>query len=274
MTDAAQDGVQAQREYQRRAYDRHFSRRAAIVHGQLAHPLFSSFNDRVAGLVLDAAVSDRAPDDTRPVRVLEPGCGEGFVGSALARVAANRGIALSYTGADLSPPALELARPVVSGDLQVGDAGEVAARLPAASQDVVVAKNLLHHLPDPAAFLRQVTRVLAPGGKVIAFEPRLGCPQFMLFNVLAARRERHYFAGQRRNAAAFDAAGYRIVSSDLFGWLPYELAFVIRVDWFRRLFSTGDPRTIDRVARIDDRMTRALPWFACYAVWVATPDGA
>ena len=45
----------AQLEFQRQAYESHFPKRAAVVRSQLAHPLFSSFNDRVAGLVLDAA---------------------------------------------------------------------------------------------------------------------------------------------------------------------------------------------------------------------------
>jgi SAM-dependent methyltransferase len=261
----------AQLEFQRQAYESHFPKRAAVVRSQLAHPLFSSFNDRVAGLVLDAAGgTGDGPGDT--VRVFEPGCGEGFIATALERVAARRGVNLSYTGADLSAAGIELAGSVVNGDLRVGDAAEVAAGLPAGSQHVVVAKNLLHHLPDPTSFLREVRRILAPGGTVIAFEPRLGCPQFMLFNVLEFRRERHYFEGQRRNAAAFRDAGYRVLSYDLFSWLPYELLFVIRLDWFRRLFSTGDERRIARWTKVDDRLTKAVPWLACYAVWVGEPE--
>lgn len=261
----------AQTEYQRRAYDSHFPKRAEAVRSQLAHPLFSSFNDRVAGLILDAAiVAGAGAGDT--VRIFEPGCGEGLLGAALERVATQRGVHLSYIGGDLSHAALELAGVAVSGDLRVGDAAEVAAGLPAGSQHVVVAKNLLHHLPDPTAFLREVRRILAPNGTLIAFEPRLGCPQFLLFNVLEFRRERHYFKGQRRNAAAFRDAGYRVLSCDLFSWLPYELLFVIRLDWFRRLFATDSPRTIARVSALDDRLTRALPWLACYAVWLGTPE--
>jgi len=261
----------AQTDYQRRAYDSHFPKRAEAVRSQLAHPLFSSFNDRVAGLVLDAAgVAGAGPGDT--VRIFEPGCGEGLLGAALERVAAERGTELAYTGADLSPAGLELAREAVTGELRVGDAADVATALPAGSQHVVVAKNLLHHLPDPTAFLREVRRILTPNGTVIAFEPRLGCPQFLLFNVLEFRRERHYFKGQRRNEAAFRDAGYRVLSCELFSWLPYELLFVIRLDWFRRLFGTDTPRTIARVSEIDDRLTRALPWLACYAVWLGTPE--
>jgi len=261
---------EAQREYQRAFYDRHFPKRAAAVRSQLAHPLFSSFNDRVAGLVLDAP-GGGSPTPDRPVRVFEPGCGEGLLGAAFQREAARRGRTLAYTGADLSEGALGLARSAVDGDLRLGDATEVTAALGAGSQDVIVAKNLLHHLDDPAAFLQEAARALAPGGRIVAFEPRLGCPQFLLFNVLAARRERHYFRGQRRNAEAFATAGLRVLSCDRFSWLPYELAFVIRPEVFRRIFSTGDPARIAGISALDDRLAAAVPWLACYAVWIAGP---
>lgn len=266
-----------QQEYQRSFYNRHFPKRAAAVRSQLAHPLFRSFNDRVAARVLDlcpAPSGDNGRDGQHVVRVYEPGCGEGLVGSALERVAAARGLALSYTGADLSEAALDLARSSVSGDLRVGDAMEVTTELPAASHDVVLAKNLLHHLDDPAGFLRATSRVLRPGGLLVAFEPRLGSPQMLVFNLLAPRRERHFFRGQRRNRAAFGDAGYRVAGVESFSWLPYELAFVIKPELFRRLFSVTDERVIRRVSRLDDLLARRLRWLASYAVWVATPDGA
>ena len=260
-----------QQEYQRSFYDRHYPKRAAAVRDQLGHPLLRSFNDRLAEVVLDQALASGRSPAEGPVRVYEPGCGEALLGSGLARVAVRRGLSLSYTGADLSQGALDVAATVVAGDLRLGDATVVTAELPARSQDVVVAKNLLHHLPDPAGFLRQVARVLRPGGRLVAFEPSLGCPQFLLFNGLAPRRERYYWEGQRRNRAAIESAGLQVNRRDRFGWLPFELAFVIRPDWFRRMFSTGDPRVISRVSRLDDWLTARVPWFASYVVWVATP---
>ncbi len=252
--------------YQRAYYDRHYARRAAAVREQHVHPLFRSFNERSAALVLGAA-----GNSVGPLSVFEIGCGEGLLGSAVERLAAEQGRSVTYTGSDLSASALDIAREVVTGRLLVGDASQVAAQLPPASQDVVVAKNLLHHLDDPAGLLATVMPMLAPGGRVVAFEPRLGCPQFLLFNLLAARRERHYFEGQRRNRAAFTTAGYRVVSCDRFSWLPYELAFVIRPGVFRRLFSTSDPATIAKVSSTDDALAKRLAALACYAVWVGEP---
>jgi SAM-dependent methyltransferase len=254
-------------EYQREFYDRHFARRAAAVTDPLAHPLFCSFNDRLARRAFDLA-GLRGPGTAR---VLEVGCGEGLLADAIRRTADERGLVLTYTGLDVSDSALELARAHVEGTLLCGDATDVVGALPAGSQDLVIAKNLLHHLDDPAAFLREARRVTTPGGVVVAFEPNLGCPQFLLFNLLAFKRERYYFRGQRRNRRAFADAGLQVSTSDRFSWLPYELAFVIRYDWFRRLFSTGRPSVVDAVSRLDDRLARNLSPLACYTVWAASP---
>ena len=136
---------------------------------------------------------------------------------------------------------------------------------------LVTTQWVADHLDDPNGFLRAAARALVPGGRVIAFEPLLGCPQFLLFNLLAPRRERHYFKGQRRNREAFDQAGMVGAEYERFSWLPYELAFVIRPSVFRRLFSTSDPKAIRRISALDDRLTAGVPWLACYAVWVGTP---
>jgi len=48
-----------------------------------------------------------------------------------------------------------------------------AERIEAADGSVagIVMLNVFHHLPDPAAFLREASRALAPGGRIVAIEP-------------------------------------------------------------------------------------------------------
>jgi SAM-dependent methyltransferase len=265
--------TERQREHQRSFYDHHYPRRAAAVREALAHPLFRSFHDRLARRLLELGAPG-TDSGGPPLRVLEAGCGEGLLGSALQRVAVQRELPLAYTGTDISEAALELARESLSGDLVVGDATVVMARLPSASRDMVVAKNLLHHLKHPGELLRQASRVVGPAGRVMILEPRLGCPHVWVFNVAAFRRERYYFMGAGRNHAALRDAGLGLVHEERFSSLPYELAFVIRPSWFRRLFSTSDPRAIERVSRLDERLTETLPWLATYALWVAAPAGS
>ena len=255
--------------FQREFYDRHFGQRELAVRDQLAHPLFRSFNDRTARLAFAMGLEGRSLD--HPVRFFEVGCGEGLVADGIHRMAVELGIDLAYTGLDVSASAVELARTHVAGELMVGDAHEVLQGVEPGSQDIVMGKNLLHHLDDPATFLRQAGRVVGAGGRIIIFEPNLACPQFLLFNTLAFRREQHYFKGRRRNLQAFADAGLHILRTQQFSWLPYELAFVIRYPWLRRLFSTEDATTIARVSRWDDTLARKVPALACYTVWAATP---
>jgi SAM-dependent methyltransferase len=246
--------------YQRAAYDDHYPKMAAAVRDQLAHPLLCSFYDRLAALILDGL-----PVGGR--RVLEAGCGEGLVASAVARVARIRGVDLAYTGTDLSAAGIALARTVVEGTFVEGDAVEVVAGLGAASQDLVWAKNLLHHLEDPATFLREAMRVVGPDGRVVIVEPRMWCPVHWV-NLMWFRQERFLFRGYRRTTAAFAAAGARILSTTEFGWLPYELALATRFRTPRRLLAMGPGPALDRITALDDRLTARLPDLALYMVTV------
>ena len=254
-------------QYQRAYYDQHFAKREGAMREQLAHPMFQSFYDRLAIRVFDNA----PPAAGDGVRLLECGCGEGLLATALRRVADKRGIDLAYTGTDLSESALGLASEHVTGDLIPGDAMEVLAGLPTSSQDIVVIKNLLHHLDEPDTLLTEAARIVAPSGRVVVVEACLGAPQFWVFSGFAPKRERYFFYGRRRNLTAIKAAGLRILDTSKFSWLPYELAFAIRFDWFRKLLGTRDPAKLDKVSAVDDRLTKAVPALASYIVWVTSP---
>lgn len=246
--------------YQRAAYDDHYPKMAAALRDQLAHPLLCSFYDRLAALILDGMAAGGR-------RVLEAGCGEGLVASAVGRVARSRALDLAYTGTDLSAAGIELARTVVSGAFVEGDAVEVVAGMGAGSQDLIWAKNLLHHLEDPATFLREAMRVVGPGGRVVIVEPRMWCPVHWV-NLMWFRQERFLFRGYRRTTAALAAAGAGILTATEFGWLPYELALATRFAAPRRLLSMGPGPALDRITRLDDRLTATLPDLALYMVTV------
>lgn len=95
---------------------------------------------------------------TRGMHVLDVCCGPGM----LAAGALDRGAA--PTGLDFSGPAVELARSLVPhGQFQQGDAQ--ALPFPTARFDAVVCGYGVMHLPEPAAALREMLRVLRPGGR-------------------------------------------------------------------------------------------------------------
>ena len=286
-----------QAEYQKDFYDKHFARRAGVLEEQLAHPLFSSWYDRLADKAFDAvgipagraddavaipaaradgavgtpsARSDTAVGAPR-VRLLEVATGEGLWANALRRVATRRGIDLDYTGTDLSQSAIDQTSAAVPGRFLLGDCIETVAGLPPASVDIVLVKNLLHHIDDPAALLRAASRALAPGGVILVVEARLLSPWLWAFIALAPVRERYFFHGRRRNARAAAEAGLVIRREERWSSLPYEMLFTIRYPWFRRWLSSPDPARIARITRWDDRLAAAVPGFSAYRLWELVP---
>jgi SAM-dependent methyltransferase len=105
-------------------------------------------------------------------KVLEVGCGTGATLRALARREDFSGAAV---GVDQSQDFITAARSFVSGEpfadrvsFAVGD----AHRLDFAdgSFDVVFAHTLISHVTDPLSVLREMVRVLRPGGKLAIFD--------------------------------------------------------------------------------------------------------
>jgi ubiquinone/menaquinone biosynthesis C-methylase UbiE len=91
--------------------------------------------------------------------VLEVGCGTGLILHRTARFARHA------LGVDLSGGMLQKAQ---QRGLRVIQASATALPLPAASVDVVYSFKVLAHIPDIQGALREMARVVRPGGWVIA----------------------------------------------------------------------------------------------------------
>lgn len=107
------------------------------------------------------------PNDHKPLRCLDAGCGTGETGLRL--VAAGH----HCTFLDISPAMLEqvgtsLAHSgeQVRASLLEGDLTTQNKELPAGQFDVVVAHSVIEFLPDPQAGLKELARLLRPGGIV------------------------------------------------------------------------------------------------------------
>ncbi|WP_405495561.1 class I SAM-dependent methyltransferase [Streptomyces sp. NBC_00096] len=102
-------------------------------------------------------------------RVLDAGCGTGRALTALRAAVGPSGTVL---GADVTPQMLAAARDAgrdAEGALLLAD----VARLPLrdGALDAVFAAGLIAHLPDPGANLRELARVVRPGGRLALFHP-------------------------------------------------------------------------------------------------------
>ncbi len=102
--------------------------------------------------------------ETKDLRVLEIGCGLGTDGAQFAKAGAD------YTGIDLTEAAVELAQRrfelfELPGSFRVADAESLD--FPDNSFDIVYSHGVLHHTPDTAGAIKEVHRVLKPGGRAL-----------------------------------------------------------------------------------------------------------
>jgi len=122
--------------------------------------------------------------------VLDVGCGTGATLEAIVRAHPE----VHAWGIDLSAEMIAKARERLAGadgrpagqvELRVADAEHVP--LADDAVDLVVCVDSLHHYPDPAAALREMRRVTAPGGGLVIGEWRLAAPLRQLMNWLLPR---------------------------------------------------------------------------------------
>ncbi|MER7774883.1 class I SAM-dependent methyltransferase [Streptomyces sp. NPDC096191] len=102
-------------------------------------------------------------------RVLDAGCGTGRALPPLRAAVGPSGLVL---GADLTPAMLQAAVRAGRGrDGRLLLADVAALPLRARSLDAVFAAGLIAHLPEPGGNLRELARVVRPGGVLALFHP-------------------------------------------------------------------------------------------------------
>jgi SAM-dependent methyltransferase len=105
-----------------------------------------------------------------PVEVVDIGCGEGYLTIEVARWA-RRVVAIDRSPAVLArAKALAGRRRAANITFKRGELDRLP--LPAATVDVALLCQTLHHAPDPAQAVAEAVRVVRPGGKVLVLDLR------------------------------------------------------------------------------------------------------
>lgn len=153
-------------------------------------------------------------------RCLDVGCGVGTL-SALLRERGGDWTFLEPDADAAREAEALLGSPVVHGTLE-------AQRFPAQSFTLLTTFDVLEHVPDVGAFLREVTRVLAPGGWFLATTPAAGEGTY-LWRRAAARWFGITDTAHGHVVEGFSRARLRQLLTDA-GLVPMELAPFSR--WF------------------------------------------
>src|SRR5210317_622352 len=103
-----------------------------------------------------------------PARVLEIGCGSGDLGAEVLK----SGISQEYCGVELFPEAASVASAQLT-QVCTGDVETMEMPWEHQSFNALVASEVLEHLRDPWAVLRQLHSYLKPGALVLASSPNV-----------------------------------------------------------------------------------------------------
>ena len=165
--------------------------------------------DRVHGRAFDLAARFDAPK-----AILDVGCGTG----RLLRAARRRWPSARLLGVDPSAGMIRAGTALTPAELRLAGAEEIP--LPDGSIDLAFSTIAFHHWSDPERGLREVARVLRPGGGFVLID-NLG-PQWLA----PILKDRPYLTADER-AALWTKAGLRVLDQRPVVILPALLPFLL-----------------------------------------------
>lgn len=170
-----------------------------------------------------------------PARVLDAGCGTGGFIRALRNMHPDWTVA----GVDQSPLACALARERTAAEIAEGSI--TALPYGDGSFDAVTTGDVLYHVEDPTAALREFARVLRPGGALVVNEPAY---RWLWSYHDEAVESKHRFT-RRDLMARLEAAGFAVKRAG-YANLPALPLVILRRKLFPPVAPTSDVALLPR----------------------------
>jgi ubiquinone/menaquinone biosynthesis C-methylase UbiE len=164
--------------------------------------------------------ADSAAPSPAPRQILDAGCGTG----GLIRRLAPRHSSWQWTGADLMPLACDLARQRLGATADIRNADVTSLPFADARFDAIVSADVLYHVDDDAAALKEFVRVLRPGGAVIVNVPAYRW--LWSYHDTAVHSRRRY--GRAEVLQKLRVAGFTGVRATFWNALPFPLVVARR----------------------------------------------
>ncbi len=173
--------------------------------------------------LVDRTIIEQLGPGIGSLRILDVGCATGRLLKRLAEAGATQ-----LFGIDLAPRILEVATEKLSktgttADLRAADAEDC---LPwnDGSFDAITLVAVLHHFFRPKDALREIHRVLRPGGRVIVFDPCFPPPLRQILNVVfrVVPHDGDYrFYSMKAAVRLLAELGFEVRETRRLGWACY-----------------------------------------------------
>lgn len=213
----------------------------------LMHRLLALFRGTLAFADRDVR---HLPSPADGARLLDIGCGNGaFV---------RRALSLGYAAEGLEFDAQAVAAAVAQG-LPVREGALPDTGLPDASYDVVTLSQVIEHLHDPMASLREIHRLLKPGGFFWLATPNMDAPGHSLFGAdwrgLEPPRHLVLFSAKAM-AMALESTGFKDIEFKLPG--PVSEWFFAASWWISKNIQPDSAIDLETQFRSESRLVDRL----------------